>query len=290
MTLLLYPSLFENVKLLYKKPIWNKGLTKETDPRVKIQSEKMKNREVSLETREKQRQAKLGKKQSPEHIKKRTRSQIGRIKLSEEIEKIRQIHLGRKLSSENKEIVRRTHLGKKESKETREKKRIASTGRHHSLESIDKTRQKLKGRKHTPESIEKNRQSQIRGGKHIGRICSERSGCGNGDYHLTPNQGSVWMRSSWEIAYAKYLEQNNIDYWYEVYTFPMVVNNKNTTYRPDFLLPTQNKFIEIKGRKDYEHWEYCSSKQKSDKFKSDFCQNWSYEVLFFKELKILKIL
>jgi hypothetical protein len=97
---------------------------------------------------------------------------------------------------------------------------------------------------------------------HIGKI---NDGCGNnfgtGDYHLTPNQGIVWMRSSWEILYAIYLESNNIDYYYELYAFEMIINDKLTTYRPDFFLPTQNKFVEIKG-----YFRDEISKQKSDKF------------------------
>lgn len=65
---------------------------------------------------------------------------------------------------------------------------------------------------------------------------------------LTPH--GIWqtykghkMRSSWEVAYAKYLDKNNIKWLYESKTFDL----GNTTYTPDFYLPKENKYIEIKG-------------------------------------------
>ena len=53
----------------------------------------------------------------------------------------------------------------------------------------------------------------------------------------------IWMRSSWEVAYAKYLDKNNLKWEYERDTF----NLKNTTYTPDFYLPETNQYVEIKG-------------------------------------------
>lgn len=53
-----------------------------------------------------------------------------------------------------------------------------------------------------------------------------------------------WFRSSWEVAYAKYLDKNNIKWLYEPKTFDL----GNTTYTPDFYLPETDTYIEIKGR------------------------------------------
>ena len=53
----------------------------------------------------------------------------------------------------------------------------------------------------------------------------------------------IHMRSSWEIAYAKHLDKNNIKWEYESKTF----NLGNTTYTPDFYLPEKDLYIEVKG-------------------------------------------
>lgn len=55
---------------------------------------------------------------------------------------------------------------------------------------------------------------------------------------------NYWMRSTWEVKYAKYLDKNNINWQYESKTFDL----GNTTYTPDFYLPKTDEYIEIKGR------------------------------------------
>ena len=65
------------------------------------------------------------------------------------------------------------------------------------------------------------------------------------------------MRSSWEIAYAKYLDKQGIKWKYESKTFDL----GNTTYTPDFYLPKTNEYIEIKG-----YWR-DDAKLKFKKFK-----------------------
>jgi len=59
---------------------------------------------------------------------------------------------------------------------------------------------------------------------------------------------NIWMRSTWEVAYAKYLIKNKIKWQYESKTFDL----GNTTYTPDFYLPESDTYVEIKGywRKD----------------------------------------
>ncbi len=54
---------------------------------------------------------------------------------------------------------------------------------------------------------------------------------------------NIYMRSSWEVAYAKYLDAKGIKWLYESKTFDL----GNTTYTPDFYLPEFNLYIEIKG-------------------------------------------
>lgn len=55
---------------------------------------------------------------------------------------------------------------------------------------------------------------------------------------------SIWMRSSWEVSYAKYLDKNNIKWLYE----PKLFNLGRCKYKPDFYLTESNHYVEIKGR------------------------------------------
>jgi len=71
-----------------------------------------------------------------------------------------------------------------------------------------------------------------------GKPSPKGAGRGKGDYYK-----DIWLRSSYEIAYAKWLDKNNIKWLYESKTFDL----NNTTYTPDFYLPKSNTYIEIKG-------------------------------------------
>jgi len=70
---------------------------------------------------------------------------------------------------------------------------------------------------------------------------------GNGSWYVCKDGSKVWMRSSWEIKLAKYLDQNNIEWLYEPKTFPINYGNKKGTYSPDFFLVKEKYFIEVKG-------------------------------------------
>lgn len=69
---------------------------------------------------------------------------------------------------------------------------------------------------------------------------------GKGAYYDTPNQGRKWMRSGWEVKVADYLTENNIDWFYE---YEWLEVGGDVRYLPDFYLPAENKYIEVKGRK-----------------------------------------
>ena len=53
----------------------------------------------------------------------------------------------------------------------------------------------------------------------------------------------VWMRSTWETTFAELLDIHKLKWLYESETFTL----KDTTYTPDFYLPSINLHIEIKG-------------------------------------------
>jgi len=69
-----------------------------------------------------------------------------------------------------------------------------------------------------------------------------------------------WMRSSWEVAYAKYLDLKNIKWSYESKTFDL----GDCTYTPDFYLSDTDEYIEIKG-----YWR-DNSKKKFRLFKEKY--------------------
>lgn len=69
--------------------------------------------------------------------------------------------------------------------------------------------------------------------------------------------GSRWMRSSWEVAFALWLDNCGIKWEYETKRFCL----GRTYYTPDFYLPDQDQYVELKG------WFTKKGKQKMDKFK-----------------------
>jgi hypothetical protein len=107
---------------------------------------------------------------------------------------------------------------------------------------------------------------------------SPNSGHGIRSYYPSPFQGEVCFRSSYELAYAQYLDSQKILWMYELETFEL---SGDMTYTPDFFLPKQEKFVEIKG--------YMSekSKLKTEKFKEEY--PWELDILFRKDLRQLKI-
>ncbi|MHA1342887.1 MAG: hypothetical protein ACTSQG_02800 [Promethearchaeota archaeon] len=70
----------------------------------------------------------------------------------------------------------------------------------------------------------------------------------------------IFMRSSWEIKFAQFLDLSGIKYLYEFKTF----NLGNTTYTPDFYIPKWDCYIEIKG-----YWR-DDAKYKFKKFRKKY--------------------
>jgi len=89
----------------------------------------------------------------------------------------------------------------------------------------------------------------------------------------------TWMRSSYEVAYAKYLDKNNIKWQYESKTFDL----GNTTYTPDFYLPESDTYIEIKG-----YWR-DDAKKKFNLFKKLY-KNINLLILTEIHLKSLRLI
>ncbi len=124
------------------KPYFNMSPTAGSNKNLELtqeQRDKMNKKPVSLETREKQRQAKLGKKRgSPSEETRR---------------KMRESNLGRKVSPETILKLSESHKGKKPTKEQIEKNRLSNTGKKQKIESVAKTLLTKEGIEHTDENI-----------------------------------------------------------------------------------------------------------------------------------------
>ena len=76
---------------------------------------------------------------------------------------------------------------------------------------------------------------------------------GKGQYYVSKKGESIWMRSSWELKTAEYLDKNNIEWKYEPESFPIQYEVdgfiKAGTFRPDFRIEKYGKieYWEIKG-------------------------------------------
>lgn len=144
-------------------------------------------------------------------------------------------------------------LGKKRPEHIR--KILDKTGVFHSKETKKKLSEKSKGsnngfygKKHSKEireMLSKNAKKNAKRGKDS--IFYGKCFHGKRKYYLHRNGQSYLMRSTWEIKYATYLDKNNIEWEYENKTFPLILYNKKVTYTPDFFLPKENVYIEIKG-------------------------------------------
>lgn len=80
---------------------------------------------------------------------------------------------------------------------------------------------------------------------------SKSSRTGIQGYYLRKNGEYVWLRSTWEYIYAKWLDEKNIEWEYEIKTYKL---SNGESYRPDFFIVEndENYIVEIKGSKYYD--------------------------------------
>ena len=69
-----------------------------------------------------------------------------------------------------------------------------------------------------------------------------------GSYYSATNKKSVWLRSTWEYIFAKWLDSHGISWLYECYRYKLP---DNSIYKPDFFLLDAfgniKQVVEIKG-------------------------------------------
>lgn len=78
-----------------------------------------------------------------------------------------------------------------------------------------------------------------------GRTIGFHTNWGKTSIYETPSQGKVTMRSGWEVKTADYLTRLGYIWLYEPKAFKL---SKTTSYTPDFYIPSDDVYIEVKGR------------------------------------------
>ena len=96
------------------------------------------------------------------------------------------------------------------------------------------------------------------------------------DWYFLKDNKKIPCRSGFEVLYAHFLEQQKISYVYEPKTFTIP---KLGNYTPDFYLPAQNKYIEIKG-----HIFSCKQLQKINTLRQ---QGINIEILYWEQIRQL---
>lgn len=83
-------------------------------------------------------------------------------------------------------------------------------------------------------------------------------GRGKGCWYESPLAGKVYLDSTWELAYSKWLDKNMKKWKKNYIKFPYEFQGKLRYYIPDFYLIDSDEYIEIKGyktEKDLEKWK-----------------------------------
>ncbi len=87
-----------------------------------------------------------------------------------------------------------------------------------------------------------------------------------GRWFALPNGENIWIRSSYEERALTVILSIGIAWIYEPKAFPIIVDDKNTTYRPDFYFPEYNMWWNTKGTKRNGDWVYPKSRKKVEAF------------------------
>ena len=131
-------------------------------------------------------------------------------------------------TEEAKRKMSEAHLGRKLSEETKRKMSLANKGK---VIPTEQRRRMSESHRGHPVSVETRRKMREN------HRCRPRR-CSYKDIHF---------RSSWESKCAGYLDTAGVKWEYEPHVFTLIIDNKETTYRPDFYLPEFGIYYEVKG-------------------------------------------
>lgn len=176
---------------------------------------------------------------SEETKKKISNAKQGHLVSLETRQKISNTLKGRKLPEEHKKKIGLRSKGKVLSEETKEKMSKAHKGKKFSEEHKRKISKSRKGFISSEETRKNLSLGMI---KAIQNGWNPHSNYKNGFYD-SKNNGKVWYRSSYELAYMKYLDLIEEPWEYEKHRIDL----GDCFYLPDFYLPYRDEFHEVKG-------------------------------------------
>ena len=104
---------------------------------------------------------------------------------------------------------------------------------------------------------------------------SNKSNCYKQAWHISWNGKEVYLRSSYELEYAKYLDEQKINYEVESIRIKYFDSTRNS-YRcaiPDFYLPDTNTLVEIKSS-----WTY-NEQEMFDKYNEYIKQGFNFKLI-----------
>jgi hypothetical protein len=112
----------------------------------------------------------------------------------------------------------------------------------------------------TEEAEEKRRRNISKAMKGNPKAGGMREGSGRGvkQWYNSHIAGKVYVRSSYELEYVKWLDANGVRWKANTTGFSYAWNGDKRTYYPDFFLIDENCYVEIKGYKteqDLAKWE-----------------------------------
>lgn len=67
-------------------------------------------------------------------------------------------------------------------------------------------------------------------------------------------KGNIIMRSSWEVRFARDLDNLGLDWQYEKHRFMYMIESDAHYYIPDFFIPVYNLFVEVKPYYAIDSW------------------------------------
>lgn len=150
----------------------------------------------------------------------------------------------------NKEFIHGAGLSSHIRNKTCFKKKLGRIGKGmaHSIEA------EILRRSRISEAMRKNPNA---GGLRMG------SGRGVKEWYESPIAGRVYLRSTYEIEYAKWLDENKINWRLNTTGFEYEYEGRIHKYYPDFYLVDDDSFVETKGyktKKDEAKWKFFPHK------------------------------
>lgn len=163
------------------------------------------------------------------------------------------VKTNRNLSKEHKKKISNKRKGKPLSEEHKKaigKGLLNQENKEIRYKNLSK---KLKGHQHSKESIEKMIKNRSNTDKPFRGKAGIREDLG------------IYVRSTWEANFARVLKYMNVEFQFEPQIFWLTLpNGRELSYTPDFYLPKEDKYIEVKG-----YW-MDDAKMKYDLFRAQY--------------------